>query len=1270
MFRSKKKFEDDEDIEMQIIDWYPVDVIKEEYENVSLEEKDQDFDGERLEHVIKIFGVDNIGRSISANVLSFKPYFYVHVEDLHNTKAHLVNIKKHVIDFLPKKFSKDVLQVNVVKKEKLYGFTNNTKYEFVRIEFENYSAMRSLHNQIKLKKKKYNMQCADKILIYGKMYTIKLYESNIEPFIRFIHKKNIRPSGWIKFPNSKYCKSDRLLTKCQYNVDIHWTDVESIDNTNMAEFLIASFDIECTSSHGDFPVAKKKYTKTATEIYELYTELIAKKTPDVDIKRIATHELGRIFNIYIDNMKDTLYNESMSEKDDVAYSSTMKIYDELSAKLSTVYPKTPVTNSTVIHDRISDIHEHMMNKRSYKMDNSNIETDEEKFINSFNKQITSQTTKEEQIDLITRELSQLPELHGDQCIQIGTTVHRYGEKECFYKNVITLGTCDDLSDTDVISCKTEKKVLLEWSKLINKIDPDIITGYNILGFDFEYMVHRSEELGCKDKFMSCGRLKDIVSEYKNKVLSSSALGDNELKYINMEGRVIIDMMKVIQRDHKLDSYKLDHVAANFIKGKISDVIETDMIRLDSTCGLSVGNYIVLGNNSKDKREILEIKDNNVVRLKNCDKVEKMEWGMVKDDISPRDIFNCQSGNSRDRSKIAKYCVQDCALCNNLIIKLEIIANNMGMSNVCSVPLSYIFMRGQGIKIFSLVAKQCAEDGYLVPVLNNNQLEDESQDGDNDGYEGAIVLDPKPGIYIEDPVSVLDYASLYPSSMISENISHDSIVLDNRYANMDFDYVDIIYDEYVGIGDKKRKIGEKKCRYVQFPENKKGILPRILMKLLSQRKATRKKATEKKITCKNGQIFTGFITDQENNNVITIKSSCDNSVNTIKNEEIQSIEDSHNEFTKAVLDGLQLAYKVTANSLYGQVGAKTSPIYLKDLAASTTATGRKLIIQAKDFMEREYDAITVYGDTDSVFMNFRIKEKYGLTGKEAIQKSIDIATEAGKKFNKQCLKPPHDLEYEKTFWPFVILSKKRYVGNLYETDVNKYKQKSMGIVLKRRDNANIVKIIYGGLIDILLSEYNTKKAVQFVKQCLHKLINGFYDIKDLTITKTLRGNYKDPTKIAHKVLADRMKERDPGSAPQVNDRIPFVYIINPNETKSHKVLQGEKIEHPNFILSNSKIKIDYNFYITNQLLKPISQLLSLKIEDMDEFKKPKTFYVDVENKYLKEYDGNIKKTYDKIGDLKQLEVKKILFDPFISCIENKNKGQCTLDQFYKTSSTTM
>ena len=89
--------------------------------------------------------------------------------------------------------------------------------------------------------------------------------------------------------------------------------------------------------------------------------------------------------------------------------------------------------------------------------------------------------------------------------------------------------------------------------------------------------------------------------------------------------------------------------------------------------------------------------------------------------------------------------------------------------------------------------------------------------------------------------------------------------------------------------------------------------------------------------------------------------------------------------------------------------------------------------------------------------------------------------------------PQDLEYEKTFYPFCILSKKRYVGNKYEFDVNKFSQNSMGIVLKRRDNAKIVKKIFGGMVDILLNEIDVDKAVNFIKSSISDLLKGKYPL---------------------------------------------------------------------------------------------------------------------------------------------------------------------------------
>jgi DNA polymerase elongation subunit (family B) len=332
--------------------------------------------------------------------------------------------------------------------------------------------------------------------------------------------------------------------------------------------------------------------------------------------------------------------------------------------------------------------------------------------------------------------------------------------------------------------------------------------------------------------------------------------------------------------------------------------------------------------------------------------------------------------------------------------------------------------------------------------------------------------------------------------------------------------------------------------------------------------------------------------------------------------------------------------------------------MKELAASTTATGRDLILKAKEFMEVNYDAEVIYGDTDSIFVDFKIKEKYGLTDKkETLQKSIDVSVEASSKF-KKTLKAPHDLEYEKTFYPFIILSKKKYVGNLYEFDVNKFKQKSMGIVLKRRDNANIVKQIYGGIIDIILKGDSLQSAVKFLYSSLRRLIEGGYPMNELVITKTLRSKYANPTRIAHKVLADRMRERDPGSAPEINERIPYVYIEHDEKNKS--LLQGDKIEHPTYITQN-KIKINYPFYITNQLSNPISQLLALNIHELPK-SKTKTYYT---NKYAKLASTmSEKKAMDKFNTIKQKDVHELLFSPILTELNNRRMGHQPLTAFFK------
>ncbi|MGA1777064.1 MAG: 6-phosphofructokinase, partial [Flavobacteriaceae bacterium] len=167
---------------------------------------------------------------------------------------------------------------------------------------------------------------------------------------------------------------------------------------------------------------------------------------------------------------------------------------------------------------------------------------------------------------------------------------------------------------------------------------------------------------------------------------------------------------------------------------------------------------------------------------------------------------------------------------------------------------------------------------------------------------------------------------------------------------------------------------------------------------------------------------------------------------------------------------------------------------------------------------------------------------------------------------------------------------------------KGKRNEMGIVLKRRDNAPIVKDVYGGVIDILMKEKNIQKAIDYVHKCLQDLVDGNVPIEKLIITKSLRSFYKNPQGVAHKVLADRIAQRDPGNKPTSGDRIPFVYIVTKLQGKGKKVLQGDKIETPTFIKENN-LQIDYSFYITNQIMKPLLQLFGLVLKDIWLSQKP-------------------------------------------------------------------
>jgi len=244
------------------------------------------------------------------------------------------------------------------------------------------------------------------------------------------------------------------------------------------------------------------------------------------------------------------------------------------------------------------------------------------------------------------------------CCIIKDTVTKETKKYLF-----NLGTIDPIEDTVVLQYPSEKKLLLAYAQFVNDTDPDIIVGYNIFGFDNGYLFERSQVLGIEEQFNYQSKINHFTQVQK-KVLNNQQSGFNDWKMTHLIGRTHIDLLQVIKKDFKLDSYKLNNVGEHFLK-------------------------------------------------------------QGKDDVSPKEIFEAwsDSGDRVKRTRVGKYCVQDTNLCLLLFEKFAVLPNHIEMAKVTRVPLEYLVTRGQSIKVFSQIAYETRKAGYLIPVFKKESGDD-------------------------------------------------------------------------------------------------------------------------------------------------------------------------------------------------------------------------------------------------------------------------------------------------------------------------------------------------------------------------------------------------------------------------------------------------------------------------------------------------------------------------------------------------------------------
>jgi len=395
-----------------------------------------------------------------------------------------------------------------------------------------------------------------------------------------------------------------------------------------------------------------------------------------------------------------------------------------------------------------------------------------------------------------------------------------------------------------------------------------------------------------------------------------------------------------------------------------------------------------------------------------------------------------------------------------------------------------------------------------------------QGSGQDTFEGATVLEARAGFY-EKPIATLDFASLYPSIMMAYNLCYCTLVPpeDARKLNLPPESLN------------KTPSGEIFVK----PELQKGILPEILEELLAARK--RAKA---------------------------------------------DLKEAKDPLERAVLDGRQLALKVSANSVYGFTGATVGQLPCLEISSSVTSYGRQMIEHTKKLVEDkfttvggyEHNAEVIYGDTDSVMVQFGVS-----TVEDAMKLGREAADYISGTFTK-----PIKLEFEKVYFPYLLISKKRYAG-LYWTNPEKFdKMDAKGIETVRRDNCLLVKNLVTECLHKILVDRDVPGAVQYVKNTISDLLMNRVDLSLLVITKGLTKTGEDyAVKAAHVELAERMRKRDPATAPTVGDRVPYVIIKAAKGAKAY-----EKSEDPIYVLDNN-IPIDPQYYLENQISKPLLRI---------------------------------------------------------------------------------
>lgn len=710
--------------------------------------------------------------------------------------------------------------------------------------------------------------------------------------------------------------------------------------------------------------------------------------------------------------------------------------------------------------------------------------------------------------------------------------------------LFTLGDPTPLPGVEVHRCTSETDLLLSFARCVTELRPDVFVGYNTMTFDWRYMIARAELLGVLDRFRWMGWDLTKACDIKSTVWNSAAYGPTEIQYVEAKGVTNIDVLVEVKRNFKEPKYSLNYIAGKYLGAEKEDVSPRELFLIwrlyrevarewDRRLPPTVEYFEYL--RRRVTREWLPDVAISSVTTKN---VRALRGRL----LAARSFRAFQTVVREGLALVGRYCVKDSDLPVDLCEKLNVWHGMEQMANCTNVPMSYLHTRGQQIKVMAQIYRDARKEGL---VLTHCPRTEEQQ-----RYQGATVVEAVAGWYRK--VSPLDFASLYPTTMIANNICPTTAVRATDTTVEDAECHVIAWEDHVGCGCpgdtkvRKTKVPAKdvlcgshryrfrRARY--HPDGRvtgEGLLPRLLRRLLATRKAVKQEMGRAEATVRMVE-GKASAEDREEYARRGWEVVAPGALPAPAVEKLR--------VRVKVLNARQLALKVSANSMYGALGAKNGLVPLVSGAASVTAMGRKYIEDTIAYVRTHVaEATVVYGDTDSAMCSFpqsTTPEAFVLAKRtaRAVTQALkcamlgvpeDKAVEVGGAPTRLAdvtradvlegrVANPHDaslaleylampilLEFECMYDPYLLLTKKRYLAHQINEEDTRVGMTKKGVALKRRDNSGYLKLVYGDVVRAIMDNATEAAVMEIVHARVMQLFTRRVPDAELVVYQSVK-----------------------------------------------------------------------------------------------------------------------------------------------------------------------